>query len=73
MSMSEILSSTESSVATEAPVEATKASKESSASASVAVKSTPSSVDDARRIFLGNLPRKVKPEDITSFLEGYEV
>ena len=32
-----------------------------------------SAVADARRIYLGNLPRSVKPEDVTAFLKDFTV
>lgn len=75
MSVSEILSATEPAAESITAPAVTSPAKdvEASATTSVAVTSTPPSVEDARRIYLGNLPRKVKPDDITSFLEGYTV
>lgn len=89
MSTSEILAATESSVEApaKAPVATPAATTSSSApakepaataasaseSTDAALPVTPASVEEARRIYLGNLPRKVNAEDVTSFLKGYTV
>lgn len=75
MSTSEIIAATDPATpAVDAPTQTPAVDSSAPAEeSSVEVTETPASVEEERRIFLGNLPYKVKTEEISAFLEGYKV